>query len=399
MGNQYGDHLGLIEHFDIDVTRTDEGALIDLTQFILKISAEEYKLIDYDDQLWLPTITGIPIPRYDWLIVDEAQDMSPVQRHLLRRSLKPGGRLLAVGDPNQAIYGFRGAASDSMDLLKSEFSCVEMPLSICYRCPRLVVEKAKSIVPQIEAAEGAPEGLVVDLHSNQYLYKPGDMVLCRNSAPLVTLAYELLAKRMPVQMMGRDIGEGLIKLIDKLKPRGIDGPVGLITKLEEWSAKEIKKAIEKDRESRVQSIEDKRDSILAFVEGCKATTLPKLKEEIKDLFAGGEGNRIVLSTIHRAKGLEAERVFVYRVDLMPSKWARMGWQEQQDQNRIYVAYTRALSELYLVQEWQEDVGTSGTDAGGGTGKDTSGKKDQGTQPEGKEREVEAPVCAGNSAVG
>jgi superfamily I DNA/RNA helicase len=356
MGNSFRDYMNLVEHFDIDVKITDEDALVELTKLVLKKSAEDFKVIDYDDQLWLPVITDLNVQTYDWVIVDEAQDLSPVQRKLLHMSLKPEGRLLAVGDPYQAIYGFRGAASDSMDLLQSEFSCHRMPLSITYRCPKSVVRKAQEIVPHIEAADTAKEGLVEDISIDDYRYEVGDMVICRNAAPLVTLAYELLAKRIPVMMMGRDIGEGLVKLIDKMKPKGIDGPNGLLTKLEQWAAKEIAKAIKADRESRVQSIEDKHESILAFLKGCKAQTVPKLKQEINDLFNPKEGGKkVVLSTIHKAKGLEGERVFVYRPELMPSKYANLEWQMQQEFNLMYVAYTRALSELYLVfEELQDD---------------------------------------------
>lgn len=358
MGNSYDDYLRLIDHFNLDVKITDEGAVIALTKHILNESADQYKLIDYDDQLWMPVIARIPVKRYDWVIVDEAQDLSPVQRELVRMSLKDDGRLLAVGDPYQAIYGFRGAASDSMDRLKDEFNCHEMPLSISYRCPKAVVRKAKNIVPHIESAENAPEGLVKEITTEEHPYRVGDMVICRNSAPLVTLAYELLAMRVPVIMMGRDIGEGLIKLIVGLRPKGIDGKDGLRVKLEEWAAKESRLALDKDQESRLQMIEDKRDSIIAFLNGCEAKTIPKLKSEIEDLFGSGKHDKsklVVLSTIHKAKGLECYRVFIYRVDLMPSKWANLEWMKQQEENLMYVAYTRAMNELYLVEE-NRDVG-------------------------------------------
>ncbi len=350
MGNSYKDYLRLVDHFDIDTKSADEGILIELAQMILKESANEERLIDFNDQLWLPIITNIPVRQYDWVIVDEAQDLSPVQRELLRMSLKDDGRLLAVGDPYQAIYGFRGADSESMDVLKAEFDCKEMPLSMSYRCPKSVVRKAQRIVPHIEASPGAPEGRVEYMDTDQYPYTPGDMVICRNSAPIVSLAYELLARQIPVVMMGRDIGEGLIRLIDKMKPKGIEGEHGLLTKLEIWSAKEVAKAIKKGREARAQSIDDKHQSILSFIRGCKATTVPKLKEAIVSLFSGGIENRVVLSTIHKAKGLEAGRVYVYRVDLMPSHWAKQEWQMQQEQNLMYVAYTRSMNELILVRE-------------------------------------------------
>jgi len=52
--------------------------------------------------------------------------------------------------------------------------------------------------------------------------------------------------------------------------------------------------------------------------------------------------------VHKAKGLEWLRVFILDRDRMPSRWARRDWQVQQEENLIYVAYTRAKEELYFL---------------------------------------------------
>ena len=353
----------LIERHDVDVDWQDMALVVTLANMILEQSARSQMLIDFDDQLWLPLINRVPMRKYQWVIVDEAQDLSAVNRALIRRSLQDDGRLLAVGDPCQAIYGFRGADSESMDRIKVDFDCREMRLSISYRCPKSVVRKAQTIVPHIEASETAPEGVVRESSCSDAWtrkeYKVGDMVICRLTAPLVELAYALLTQKIPAKMLGRDIGEGLIKLIEKMKPQGIEGEKGLITKLEAWAEKEIDAALKKGKEQRAQSIEDKHQSIVAFVRGCKAGTVPKLKEEIKNLFAGGDDNRVVLSTIHKAKGLEADRVIVYLPELMPSKFARQPWQLRQERNLMYVAYTRAMCELILLHAEEYEHGEAG----------------------------------------
>ena len=58
---------------------------------------------------------------------------------------------------------------------------------------------------------------------------------------------------------------------------------------------------------------------------------------------------LTLSTCHKAKGREWQRVAILEPELMPSKWARQDWQYQQEQNLIYVAYTRTQSELFIMK--------------------------------------------------
>jgi len=72
----------------------------------------------------------------------------------------------------------------------------------------------------------------------------------------------------------------------------------------------------------------------------------KLIEEIEALF--GQGGGIKLSSVHRAKGLEAERVFLLDPHRMPSSRAEKDWELEQENNLIYVAYTRARRALWFI---------------------------------------------------
>ena len=249
----------------------------------------------------------------------------------------------------QAIYGFRGADSASLGNIATEFGAIRMPLSISYRCPRAVVQYAQGVVSHIEASETAPEGSVQTWAVfDGSEFRSSDMIVCRNTAPLIKLAYGLIGKRIPATVLGRDIGAGLAKLIDRLKPKGIEGEHGLIAKLDKWVASETQKLLTQDKEDRVQAVEDKRDSILAFIDGAKATTVPKLKDEISSLFDTKQPNAVTLCTVHKSKGLEAKRVFVLDDHLMPSKHARQDWQKEQENNLRYVAYTRAQQDLIFI---------------------------------------------------
>jgi superfamily I DNA/RNA helicase len=75
-----------------------------------------------------------------------------------------------------------------------------------------------------------------------------------------------------------------------------------------------------------------------------------LKATIERMFGntkpGERPTTIVLSTVHKSKGREWDRVYILgRDQLMPSRYARQDWQVQQELNLIYVAITRAKAEL------------------------------------------------------
>jgi superfamily I DNA/RNA helicase len=79
---------------------------------------------------------------------------------------------------------------------------------------------------------------------------------------------------------------------------------------------------------------------------------------VDSLFGDNVTGLLVLSTIHKAKGREWERVFwLDRIGTCPSKWARQAWQQDQEKNLMYVAATRAKSELIdlnLVERMNND---------------------------------------------
>lgn len=130
-----------------------------IVQRVLERSFEDREKIDFNDMLWLPVLLGSQFDKYDYIYVDEAQDTNDIQLEILTRLFKQGKwhddrlpsrwyqdsttRLIAVGDPHQAIYGFRGANSDSMQRIEKRFSCKTFPLSVSYRCPKAVVREAQ----------------------------------------------------------------------------------------------------------------------------------------------------------------------------------------------------------------------------------------------------------------
>jgi DNA helicase-2/ATP-dependent DNA helicase PcrA len=327
---------------------TEEQA-IRLARELLKKSNEVAKAghIDFDDQLYLPLLWRLRLWQNDWVLVDEAQDTNPVRRALAKLALRPGGRLLAAGDQKQGIYGFTGASHDAMDLIKKEFNCIELPLSISYRCCKAVVYKAKTLVPYIEASETAPEGVVEQMGFEEALQKglfdAKSVVLCRNTAPLITTAYGLIAKGIGCTVLGREIGTGLTNLIKKMKARSL---AVLQEKLEAYRIRETAKFTARGEEGKAEAVNDRVaciDVVIGFLDE-NARTVGNLITKIEGLFTEGNGV-LTLATCHKSKGREWDRVFILRPELMPSKWARQEHQFQQELNLQYVAWTRARVHL------------------------------------------------------
>lgn len=151
--NSLASWFHLISHFNLflDSDDADEGVAVRYAQELLAASNIALKSIDFDDMLYLPLLKNISCDKTNFVFVDEAQDLNGVQRELLKRMLPKVGsdtvsRLIAVGDPHQAIYGFRGADNDSLDILQSDFSAVRLPLSVSYRCSKAVVSEAQRVL-------------------------------------------------------------------------------------------------------------------------------------------------------------------------------------------------------------------------------------------------------------
>lgn len=346
----------IAEHYGValDSTDADEAEAIRYGIEVLEISNRDHKTIDFDDMIYWPLLFNLTTKfQFDWVFIDEAQDTNKVQISLLRKVLKPGGRLVAVGDPHQAIYGFRGADSSAMDSIAEVFGCKSLPLSISYRCSKAAGELAARFVPHFQVNSSNQQGVVADLdiqkEENLHYFTKNSAILCRNTAPLIAMAYWLLRKKIPCKVLGREIGQGLISLIHKLvgKTKDVDC---LVNRLYNFQQREVQKLLGQFKESQAQAVEDKCQSIQFFIDNLPEDdrTIDRLIAEIKELFKDGNGT-LTLSTVHKAKGLEWDRVFVLNRELMPSRWAYKPWQKEQELNLQYVAYTRTKNELFFIQ--------------------------------------------------
>ena len=334
---------------------------VDVALKVMAIGGKNLDSIDYTDMIWMPHIYDLHLQEceYDFIMVDECQDLNVAERNLVLRCLKKGGRLIAVGDSNQCIYGFSGSDQDSFRAIQSIPNTVSMPLSISYRCPESVVKFAQNLVPSIEAKQGAEEGVILDCVSLDDVHD-GDMVLCRNNAPLLQVYCKLLEQGKRAYIRGSDVGKNLQNIVigthkdylhTNLKQDGV-----FIRLYEDLfnSRKAIMEryGISQEDAMKHETIQAKLDMIRALeVLGADLTTTEELTKKIEDIFPKNDkGEGIMLSTVHKAKGLEADNVFIACASLMPSKSALDEWQVQQERNLMYVAYTRAKKVLGFLNE-------------------------------------------------
>ena len=340
----------VIQHdLEVESEEGDLGTGIRVARDLLDFS-NKARIVDFDDLLYLAVKDGVQLAKFDYVFVDEAQDTNAIQRAILRKIMKPNTRIIAVGDPAQAIYGFRGADSNSMNLIAREFNCTALPLTVTYRCPTSVVAYAKQWVDHIEAADGAPEGSVTDLGAkwNPTMFRPGDLVVSRTTRPLLALGFKMLQAGIPVRILGRELGQGLIKLVQKMKCSTVDD---MLTALANWETRESEKALVKQDDAKCERISDQASAIRCIADGLSEDkrTLTAMFDVIGTLF-DSPGNATILCTIHKAKGLEADTVYWLGRSKCPSKWARQQWQKQQEANLCYVATTRAKKALVVIEE-------------------------------------------------
>ena len=322
---------------------------------------EENGIIDFTDMLWLPYVKSLPVPRYDVVMVDEAQDLSAAQAQLVLKAAGASGRVIAVGDPRQAIQGFAGAANDSFAQLVEQTKATVLPLSVCYRCPTTHLNLAREIVPNIEAAPEAVEGSIETIDPTRFSVMPrsGDLVICRTNAPLIGAALRLIGKGIQARVRGRNIGAQLAKLAEDASKVEIDPTIeaeGWRTAFEHKLRRFVDIRIEalmqrKHTEAAIEAVRDQEDCLLVYLDANPAvSSLDALNSGIEGLFAD-ERASVWLSSIHRAKGLEADRVFVLKPDKMALTWKnQLPWQAEQEQNLRYVGLTRAKKALYFVEE-------------------------------------------------
>lgn len=273
------------------------------------------------------------------ILVHNCQDLNACQIELALGAVKKNGRITAVGDDRQAIYAFRGADKDALKRIVDRLNAKVLPLSVCYRCGTEIVKFVQQTVPDFEPAPNMPPGEVLRISKDSMIdgAAPGDFVLSRSNAPLVSLCMHFLAQNRRAHIQGRDIGSKLKGIVIRSKSENVPE---LREAIDSWERAEVKRLLAKKPPRDTQQVEDMAMCLMTLSEG--AASVADVISRIEELFADNDDtNRIVLSTTHKAKGLERDRVWV----LAGTYRRRPGTEEE---NLWYVATTRGKSTLCLV---------------------------------------------------
>jgi len=325
--------------------------------------------------------------RYRWISVDEYQDVDEQQVRLLRQLVAPDGNLCAIGDPDQAIYGFRGADVRFFSEFRRDFPQTRVVrLNRNYRSDRNIVAlsaqvigrsgsmpasvpvvdvtpdlvtlheapteraEAEFIVQSLEQALGGHSFFSIDSGRSTGADGPAlsfsdFAVLYRTGAQVPALVEALRRSGMPFQHRSHRLlleHPGVIAAIDALRESPGRGPVG-------------------ERLEAVCLADGRRDAqVLEAYELLRPVAVAcgdDLERFLSDLALGTEADtwdpradRISLLTLHAAKGLEFPVVFIAGCEngVLPLTWGKADRSVLAEERRLfYVGVTRARSRLYL----------------------------------------------------
>lgn len=367
-------HFNIVTDVDLKKERIEEeiDCLFELHKVLLEMGNDlsaKTMHIDFTDMIYLPVKWKLnPGRGFDFLFIDECQDLSRAQLAIALKYARKEARILAVGDPRQSIYGFTGADIESFERIKDYTKAVQLPLTLCFRCPQKMIEEARKIRADIKGHKDYP-GTMTTLDPNNIITtaRPGDLIISRIKAPLMLLVFNFIRKEVKVSIHEEEVREflsDLRRIFQKDEQKSnielVYGGFEVIEKKVmgrwEWRINKDAQRI-KDPDERKRYISQETSIIkgkLDFLHDCliqwksRCNTILDILKVIKEYISATD-NCIRLSSIHRAKGLEEDRVFILDFDILPlTRTDQKPWEEMQEINLKYVAVTRAKEELYLV---------------------------------------------------
>lgn len=345
------------DRYYLDISDSDiAAARACLTKMIHKSFRGE---IDYDDQIYMSSLFGGVFPRFQHVLVDEAQDLSILNHIQVRKSCVD--RLIVCGDPRQAIYAFRGADSSSMVSLRAlQPVWLDFPLSVTFRCPARIVERQQIHAPGFTARDPAPLGEVHDWQGKdwsiteiQECYPNKHIaILSRNNAPIISACLRIIKRGIGCTVLGNEIGKSLITLSKKILPAENINTQDCEKRIQSWREKETSLARANKKFERIDIITDRAECLLAVLHSQPDLTSKGIRAILETMFSK-ESLSITLGTIHKAKGLEYPIVVHLDSWRLPSKFALKAKDEgnlipmEQEMNLKYVCETRSQHTLIL----------------------------------------------------
>ncbi|NJO95043.1 MAG: ATP-dependent helicase [Pleurocapsa sp. CRU_1_2] len=356
----------LVSHYALDIDKQHLAQISQRIDYLFRVgmdSAASEAVIDHTDMLWLPVVWQVnQMPGFKFaqrVMVDEAQDMSRLQLEFVLSLAHEQAKMLFVGDPAQSINGFCGADTDSFSNIQTRLQAQEFTLPVCYRCPKTHIELINKLCPEIPIVprDNAPLGSIKvikewDLWSEtkDSQIKPGDLVIARCSSSLVDLHLKMIVKGIPCNLVGSSLQQDLLNLLEDIAEQtGFE-----YQKLAEFAQiyLKFKQSIYEQNDNGailLLQLNDRIKAVEAIYNYFQSKSLAELASSIKQLFGSEDDEAVLLSTIHRAKGMESERVYIAEPLTLPLIWeSQKQWQEQQEQNLLYVALSRSTKDLFLI---------------------------------------------------
>ena len=315
--------------------------------------------------------------RYRAFTVDEYQDVNLLQEALLERWLGAREEICVVGDDYQSIYGFTGASPDHLLSLPARFpSATIIRLESNYRSTPQILGLANRLVPRLggakkvlRAARGdGPEpvvracgtaeeeaglfvGWVRRLHEEGVPHEEM-AVLCRTNARLADFEVTLHEARIPVQgaaLLARQAARMLIRRLAAHPSTRVGAAVRRVAEELGWQPHLPDRRLGERELTRQQDLARLVALAREFDDGKRTTTEFLADLERRFGSAGGEREGVHLLTLHGAKGLEFEAVFIPRVEQgeLPIKLARAEAEVAVERRLFYVAMTRAKRHLKI----------------------------------------------------
>lgn len=312
----------------------------------------------FTDQMYYLVKWELSPLKPDFLIVDEAQDMSALDMAVIERSMNHKTRVFFVGDRQQTINSFKGAMADSMDTIREKFNCTVLELNRSFRCAPKIVRLANRVKPSLVAAFDDNDGVVDSVGFENMIaeVQAGDAIIARLNAQLVKACLELIVRDKPATILGRNIGTALAGTLDEIVEKAGNFPFAeLPDVITEHRNAEVSRMTSKQTDDRaIQMFMDRMDALMTIVEKHTeddaprpATSVAQLKGYIFDLFSDdddvrGDSTVIKLMTAHQSKGLEFDTVWLIGNGIPMDNNSAEEWRVW------FVAVTRAAKALHVV---------------------------------------------------
>jgi len=251
---------------------------------------------------------------------------------------------------HNSIYSFNGSDSDSFNWFRDRENTTTLPLTTSYRCSKRIIELAQTLVPNIRYKEDAEDGEVIN-GSVLEMAQAGDFVLARKNRPLVVLLFDLLRINKNATIRGNDIGIRLAETVKQYKTIP-ELNNGLNLKLNELRDMLVNTygIIDFRTDPRYVALEDNVEIIRFLMNNSK--NIDRIIEKLSLIFTD-KPEGIILSNIHKSKGLEAKNVFIIKPDEIRIKTPVIE-AAMQERNLEYIAYTRAMNRLIIDRDWTDE---------------------------------------------